>query len=349
MTPRATPTRPTRSATRDLSASGERNTMHTTTPHRMPRVLAVLAAAVALAVGAFAPSASAAPAPAADGMATAWVRAAHLVPGMGEMTISLVPFAGAAAGDVTKPGVPAADEKDGARVVEPAAGYGTAGDYRQVPQGLYTVTVRPAGAAADAPPVLTGTVDAKADQAYTLAALGSKTSPRIQVLSDDLRPPKPGTASVRLLPAATRASAVTVAAQDGPTVADDAKFGTPTGYAAVPDGPWTLDVSTTTTSGGRAMQGSSTTGKVDLASGGVYTLLVLDSASGEGVTLKPVVDAQGVATAPKDGVQTGGGGMATRPADPRLLGGLGLAAAGASVLLVLAVRRRSSVSSTRRA
>ncbi|MGG5258347.1 DUF4397 domain-containing protein [Phycicoccus avicenniae] len=322
--------------------------MHTTTPHRTPRVLAVLTTAVALALGAFAPSASAAAsAPTADGMATAWVRAAHLVPGMGEMTISLVPFAGEAVGDVTKPGVPEADKDGATRVVEPAAGYGTAGEYRQVPQGLYTVTVRPAGAAVDAPPVLTGTVDAKADQAYTLAAVGSKASPRIQVLSDDLRPPKAGTASVRLLPAATRASAVSVAAKNGPTVADDAMFGRPTGYAAVPDGRWTLDVSTTATSGGRSMQGMSTTGTVDLASGGVYTLLVLDSASGNGVTLKAVVDAQGVPTAPKDGVQTGGGGLATRPVDPRLVGGLGLAAAGASALLVLTARRRLTLSSTR--
>lgn len=339
-------------ATRHHSSdTGERHTMQTTTTSttRRNRVLAVLATVVALAAGALAPAAAAAATtlPAADGMRTAWVRAAHLVPGLGTMSISLVPFAGSASGDVTKPGVPPAPLEDGARVVAPAAGYGSAGDYLQVPEGLYTVQVRPVGAPADAPPVITGTVDATADQAYTLAALGTKTSPRVQVYSDDLRPPKAGTASVRLLPAATRASTVTVSAQDGPTVAQDAAFGRPTGYAAVPDGRWTLDVSTTTTSGGAAMKGSSVRGTVNLASGAVYTLLVLDAPAG-GVQLMPLVDAQGVPTAPKDGVQTGFGGAAQRPGDPSLAGGLALAGAGGSVLLALGLRRRSRVQPARR-
>ncbi|MBM6398778.1 DUF4397 domain-containing protein [Phycicoccus sonneratiae] len=305
------------------------------------RVLAVLTAALALGLGALVPATAAAPGstpPAADGMATAWVRAAHLVPGMGTAQISLVPFAGSASGDVTKPGVPAAPLSDGARVVAPAAGYGTAGDYAQVPQGLYTVQVRAAGAPATSAPMITGTLDAQADQAYTLAALGSKDAPRIQTYSDDLRPPKAGTASVRLLAAATRASAVTVTARSGPVVARDAEFGRPTGYAAVPDGPWTLDVATTTTSGGEAMRGASTTGKVELRSGGVYTLLVLDGAS-SGVKLLPLVDAQGVPTAPREGVQTGGGGAARAPRQG-VDAGLALAGLGGLVLLGVGLHRR---------
>ncbi len=56
--------------------------------------------------------------------------------------------------------------------------------------------------------------------------------------------------------------------------------------------------------------------------------------------LKPVADAQGAAGPPTSGVQTGGGGMAARPLDARLLGGLGVAGAGAVVLLALVLRRR---------
>ena len=316
-----------------------RTTSTRRTPGRMltARLLAACAAAAGLLVGALPAQAAA---PAADGMATAWVRSAHLVPGLGTMSISLVPFAGDAAGEVTKPGVPPADSADGARVVEPSSRYGQASEYRQIPQGLYTVAVRPAGAAPDSDPILTGTLDATADQAYTLAALGTKDSPRVQAISDDLRRPEAGSASVRLLAAATGVSSATVTAQGGPVVAEDAQFGRPTGYAAVPAGPWTLDVATTRGSGGQSMRGEALTGKVDLASGGVYTVLLLDAADG-GLRLQPLVDAQGVGEAPAGGVQTGGGGTAERPADPRVLGGLGLAGTGALALAVLAARRRA--------
>ena len=321
--------------------------MKTTTTSPRGRLAALVAALAVVVLGAFGAAApAAAAAPSANGMATAWVRAAHLVPGLGSMQISLVPFAGAAAGEVTKPGVPAASEQDGARVVEAASTYGSAGEYRQIPQGLYTVMVRPTGASPDSEPVLTGTLDAKADQAYTLAALGSKTDPRIQALADDLRRPKAGTASVRLLAAATDAPRVTVTAQGGPTVAEDAAFGEPTGYAAVPAGPWTLDVATSTTSGGRSVRGENATGTVDLASGAVYTLLVLDGQ--DGLQVKPLVDAEGVAEAPQGGVQTGGGGMAARPADHGVVGGLALAGSGALALAGLGLLRRRQVLATGR-
>ncbi|MGG5257785.1 DUF4397 domain-containing protein [Phycicoccus avicenniae] len=321
--------------------------------HRTPsvvfstRALLVLAAAVGLGATAVAPAAASAPASAGTAaMGTAWVRAAHLVPGLGTMSISLVPFAGSTPGEVTKPGVPAAPLQGEGRVLAPAADFGSAGDYRQVPEGLYNVEVRPIGAAADTPPLLTGTVDAVADRAYTAAVLGPTSSPQVQVLTDDLRPPEPGTARVRLLAAATGAATVTVRAQDGPTVAEDAAFGRLTAYAVVPDGRWTLDVTTTATGTGTTTGGTAR-GTVDVASGGVYTLLVVDAAGG-GVRLLPLVDAQGVPTAPKKGVQTGLGGAAERPADPALGGGLALAGAGATVLVALGARRRVAARSVGR-
>lgn len=283
----------------------------------------------------------AAPASAADA-GTAWVRAAHLVPGLGTMSISLTPFAGAHAGTASKPGVPAAPEVDGMRAVQPAATYGRASEYRQIPVGLYTITVRPAGAAAGAPALVTGTLDAKADQAYTLAALGTTRTPRVQALSDDLRPPTDGGAKVRLLPAASSAAKVTVAASGGPTLAQGAVFGAPTGYAEVPAGAWTLTATGTGGNRGASSTSVSSSATVRLTGGDVYTLLVLDKPGG-GLTLTPLLDAAGMGAMPTAGVQTGAGGTAPQPvsgAVPGLLvvsiGLLGLAATGARRRAVIA-------------
>lgn len=301
----------------------------------------VLAALVAMTgLLAMATGASAAP----DGGATAWVRSAHLVPGLGTMRITLTPFAGTASGAATTPGAPVAPLRDGMRVVQPAAQYGQAGEYRQIPPGLYTIQVQPVDAAPGSTPLLTGTLDAKGSQAYTLAALGSKTSPRVQVIADDLRPPAAGKAKVRLLAASTNAQRVTVTAANGPTLAENAEFGQPTGYAAVPAGTWSLKVFGSSPSRGSAMSTTSTTGTVTLNGGSVYTVLVLDQASSRGLRLVALPDAVGMAAMPAKGVQTGAGGTAppvatswtTNPA-----AGLSLAGAGALTVLVLALQRRT--------
>ncbi|MGG5260368.1 DUF4397 domain-containing protein [Phycicoccus avicenniae] len=271
--------------------------------------------------------------PAAAG--TAWVRAAHLVPGVGTMTVRLVPFAGSSLADAPTGGVPEAQAEGTTRVLEPTVGYGGIGDYRQVPAGLYAVTIRPVGSGTDGPPVLAGTFLAKADTAVTLAALAHTPTPRIDVLTDDLDRPGAGTASVRLLPAVPDAASTTVVAADGPTLADAAPFGEPTSYAAVPAGRWTLRVSTA----GGAESATPTTAPVDVASGGVYTVFVLADGKG-GVAVKPVVDAVGLGSAPREGVQTGGGGAAVAPAAPAVTGGLALAGAGATLLLAVGLRRR---------
>jgi uncharacterized protein DUF4397 len=297
-----------------------------------PPLVALLLTALALAAGAVA-AAPAHAAPTAAG--TTWVRAAHLVPGVGTMTIRLVPFAGSSLEDAPTASIPEAEADGATRVLEPAVGYGGIGEYRQVPAGLYAVTIRPVGSPTDTPPVLAGTFLAQADTAVTLAALAHDPSPRIDVLTDDLDRPRAGSASVRLVPAVPDAKTTTVVAAGGPTLAEAAPFGTPTRYAAVPAGRWTLRVSTT----GGAEAGSPTSAAVTVASGGVYSVFVLADGKG-GVTVKPVVDALGLGSAPREGVQTGGGGAAVAPADPALTGGLSLAGAGALVLVGLALRRR---------
>lgn len=213
----------------------------------------------------------------------AWVRAAHLVPGLEAMQVTARPAAG---GDVV--------------VLADAAAYGDVAPYQRLAPGDYTVELRPAGAAQSSAPVLSSTLTASAGAAYTLAGLGSLEAPRLATLQDDLTPPAAGSVNVRLLPAASAADQVTVRAVDGPVIAADAVFGQPTSYAAVPAGSWTLQA----TADGVAPA----TTTVDLAAGGVYTLAVVDGADGLGVQV--VTDAAGAATMPVGGAQTGGGGTA---------------------------------------
>lgn len=285
-----------------------------TTRSRRTSALALLIAAAALLLS------SPAIAPAgAQAQPAGWVRGAHLVPGLGTMTLALSP--------VTSGAVPSLGD---AIVLAPTASYGDVAGYQQVPQGRYAVGVWPASSPRDADPVLTGTVDVTAGQAYTVAGLGTKEEPTVATLTDDLTPPEAGAARVRVLPAAQSAPAVDIQAQGGPAVADGAAFGRATGYSTVPAGSWTL--STTAASGGAA-----TTSQLDLASGGVYTLLVLDSEAG--LVVSPVEDADGSGTVPVGGAATGGGGTAaTVPAGT--VGTLAAAALGLLVLATSLLRRR---------
>ncbi|GAB4063493.1 hypothetical protein GCM10028777_06740 [Angustibacter speluncae] len=289
--------------------------MPTTRKTRRTSALALLTATAALLLS------SLAIAPAgAQSQPTGWVRGAHLVPGLGTMTLALSP--------VTSGAVPSLGD---AIVLAPTASYGDVAGYQQVPQGRYAVGVWPASSPRDADPVLTGTVDVTAGQAYTVAGLGTKEEPTVTTLTDDLTPPEAGAARVRVLPAAQSAPAVDIQAQGGPAVADGAAFGRATGYSTVPAGSWTL--STSAASGGAA-----TTSQLDLAGGGVYTLLVLDSEAG--LVVSPVEDADGSGTVPVGGAATGGGGTAATTAVPRGTVGTLAGALGLLVLTTSVLRRR---------
>lgn len=218
----------------------------------------------------------------------AWVRVAHLVPDLPTMDIWLTSF-------------------DGAAQEQPqlttSADYGKVSEYEPLTPGLYAVSVRPSDAGEDEPPILTETFRAEPGQAFTVAGLGDAADASVQVLTDDLSLPGDGQARVRLLPAASSAPSVTVTADGGPTLVQDAAYGTPSGYAAVPAGSWQLDV---TPGPGASVAAAAT--RVDLESNAVYTLLVLESA--DGLEVKAVTDAQGTTVTPVGGAQTGAGGLA---------------------------------------
>lgn len=255
---------------------------HLARPARTRRLLGAVTGVLALlGLLAAAPAAHAtAPAPEGD---PAWVRVAHLVPDLPTMDVWLTPFDG--------------DEMS-EQVLRTSADYGRVKDYAPLQPGLYSVSMRPTDAPADAPPTLTGTFDAAAGEAYTVAGLEESGEARVQVLDDDLTPPAEGEARVRLLPAASSVPELTVTAVGGPTLAQDIAYATPSGYAGVPAGPWQLDIDPAI-----ASLVPDTSAQVDLAAGGVYTLLVLEADGG--LEIAAVTDAQGSSVTPVGGAATG--------------------------------------------
>lgn len=289
---------------RSLTAHGRtarRLTARTRTRAALPGLLVTLVLIV-LGVGAL-PAAAATTPPGG-----AWVRAAHLIPGLGAMRISVVASGGGSAAQ---------------RVLVERAGYGDATEHVRVAPGRYTVQVRPAGSAVGSAPLLSAPFTATAGRSSTLAGLGTLTAPRLAVLSDDLTPAPAGQARVRVLPAAGSAARVTVRADQGPTIASDAAFGVPTEYATVPQGAWRLQVSS-----GSGARAAST---VAVSGGSVYTLLVLDGPGGA-LQVAALQDAAGLSMTPVGGAATGAGGTATPPVDDAS----GLDLSGATGLLPVA-------------
>jgi len=276
-------------------------------------VLVVIATlGVLLAPGA----ASAAPGEAAP-PGKAWVRVGHFVPGMGATRVDLTPLSGA--------GAP--------QSLASRATYGQVSAYEALAPGSYTATVRDAGDPADAAPVLSRSFEIEANDARTIAVLGTAAAPRLALLTDDLTPPAAGTARVRVLSAAESADPVTVSALDGPTIAQDAVLGQATDYATVPAGSWTLQL--------RAPSASTTLQDVPIASGSVYTVVVVDEGA-DSVALDVVTDAAGARTAPKGGARTGLGGTAPSDDHPAWLVGSLVALALASVGARRTQRRRTT-------
>lgn len=237
----------------------------------------------------------AAPAHAGDGASgatppgKAWIRAGHFVPGFGAVRLALVPKA-----DTGRTIVLAAD-----------ATYGDVSSYRKLLPGQYTIAIRPQGASNDSAPVLSRSLTVRPGKANTVAILGTRSQPRLAILADDLTPPRQGTARVRVLSGSALAPAVSVMAVNGPIIASGVVLGQVTQYATVPQGPWTLNLSTA--------PGMTAAQTVDLASGSVYTVVALD-AGDKNVRLKVVTDAAGAMATPKGGAATGEGGMAQLPA-----------------------------------
>jgi len=263
-------------------------------PRRRLAAPLALAAAAAVALAGALVGAPAAHAAEGDG----WVRVGHLSPDTKAVDVTLTSLSG---GEVVL------DLDD--------VSYGQVSPYQPLAPGTYVVAMTAADAPARAEPVITTNVTVDSGQPVTAVAYGENDDLRTRVFADDLTPPDPGEAKVRLVQAATVSDEVSVATTTGTTIAEDAPFGSATGYAEVAAGPWSLDLSGDRVTG---------TGSVDLAAGSIATLFVLDDASG-GLAVVPVVDSAATAQAPVGGVQTGGGWLADHdapaPATDRDAGG----------------------------
>lgn len=246
---------------------------------------------------------------------TGWIRFAHLSPDTPEVDVRLTSFAGA----------------ETLRLED--VGYGVLSDFERVPVGSYNASMVPAGSPEGTAPVLSATLRVEEGQAYTAVAVGLQDDLSVTVLEDDLTPPPAGQARVRLVQAANGAPVVDVTAQNGPVLAEDARFGTATGYAVVPAGSWTVEVT--------PVEGDvqATTADLQLEAGSVHTVLVLDDPAG-GLTVRTAIDSESMPTMPERGVDTGAGGAYSGRSGGATVPPIG-AAFGAAALLgvgVLAAR-----------
>lgn len=216
-------------------------------------------------------------------------------------------------------------------------GYGDVSPYQRFAPGVYAVSMRPHGAAASTPAALSWTLNARAGQAYTAAAVGMNKQLHGIVLRDELTPPGAGHGLVRVIQAASRAPHAAVSELNGAIVAKNVAFATSTPYATVPAG--TLPVHANAVSTPSLAADAS----LDIASGSVSSIVLLDGRAG-GLTIRSVVDAAGASIMPVGAVPAGGGGTAPRSDDswtPAALLGV-LAAAGLGAIGLRRVRTQTS-------
>ena len=249
---------------------------------RLRRILALLTMVAAL-LGYVASVA----APAASAAAVGWVRCANLSPGNPAVDIYLLAFG-----------------NSGHPTVLRHVSYGDVSSYMAVSAGQYSVAMRPVGAPASSPPVVSANFMVSAGTNYTVASLGPAAARRIEVLRDQMAAPK-GAASIRVIQASLKQDQVTVS-YGGVVLAQRLAFGAVTSYMSVQPGTRSVTFSAS---------GQRTSMSVALTVGSVHTIVVLDSASGaSGLKVDSLTDAAGSADAPMGGAATGFGGMAPRPA-----------------------------------
>jgi hypothetical protein len=254
-----------------------------------------------------------APAASAQTASVGWVRLAHLSPNTPAVDVYLYSF-----------GNPTAE------IVLHHVTYGTVSPYEQLAAGDYTVAMRLAGAAASTKPVLSTSIDVTGGDAYTVAGMGPASGLRLSVFDDPLTPPS-GKSLVQVIQASLRQDSVSVTAGSRRLVSG-LKFGTSTGFVAVPSGTLTV----------RAVGSTETASdQVNLAAGTVQTLVVLDESGQLGID--DLLDAAGSSVAPASGVDAGLGGAAARPGAPlapwAAAGMAGLLSAVCGAILVSRRRR----------
>lgn len=208
--------------------------------------------------------------------------------------------------------------------------YGALSPYQRLGGGTYSVAMRPAGAAASSPPVLATTVEVQSGQSYTVAGMGPYKGIKLRILQDASSLAS-GQAALRVIQASLRAPTVDVTTAGKP-FAGALHFPDTTPYRPLPTG--TIAVAVTGQAGGPA------TTNVNLTTGSLHTLIVLDGDTG--LKLVDLSDTTQGAVTPRGAVNTGLGGLAPRrhPNDWSLPAAATLAALATAALTLQTLRRR---------
>jgi hypothetical protein len=210
----------------------------------------------------------------------------------------------------------------------PGVDYGGLSEYRLVQPGDYVVGITPAGSTQTASVSLT--LNAMAGASYTLAAVGRAANQTgLSVLTDDLTPPEPGSAKLRVIGAAPNAPTLDVRGPGG-DVAIGLPYAGASGYRSLPAGATTLVVG--------PPGGATVDIPVTLAPNQVVSVVLVDR--GGSIAADQRVDAEGPTRIPPGAVKAGFGGAA--PGQPGETTGVitfGLLAVAAAALAVGLSRR----------
>jgi hypothetical protein len=188
-----------------------------------------------------------------------------------------------------------------------AVGYGVVSKYLPLPPGTYAVAMRPVGAPATSPPILSTQVTVVEGQAYTVAGVGRYADLGLRVIPDDLATPMTGKAKVRVVQASIKQPVLNVVCA-GQSIGDGVQFASTTNYQEVGPGKWTIKLTPPGST-------DTTTVSAPLVAGGVYSLIVLDGKGGLTGQLRTDARSNGM---PEGGVGTGAGGTANAGADGTL-------------------------------
>jgi Domain of unknown function (DUF4397) len=263
------------------------------------RLVAGLAATVGLAASSWgalvaltSPPLGAAPAPAPAPAPGSTIRVAHFSPDTPPMDVYAAGFDGTEA------------------LVLPKLGFGEVSQYMSLPAGSYAFSMRPEGAPGASAAVLRVSAELVEGGTYTFAAFGRRESLETDLLTDDLTAPAAGQARVRIIQAAGDSGPVDVTTTASPLFTQAARLGTVGTYASVPAGA--VDVTAS------ADGVDDVTRRLDLATGTVSSVVVLDEPTSGGLQVVRVTDGTGtpgvMATPsgmPAGGVDTGGGSTAS--------------------------------------
>jgi hypothetical protein len=192
--------------------------------------------------------------------------------------------------------------------------------YLQVTPGTHVVAVRTAGAPLTAAPVASISAAVPAGGASTVALVSSSSGVVASVYQDDLSPPPPRDAKVRVVQAVTNVAALDVFVlptrstgatssvslnTSGPPAFNSVRLGSASPYANLPAGSYDVEFRAAGTT-----QVVLTAHNWPVEAGTVATVVVFSGP--QGPTLEVLRDAAGTAAVPQGAMATGGGGMAHR-------------------------------------